>query len=295
MILDSIRKCVVREDTHAYIQSLWRTDEFRRNHMEQDFVFRIVDKFADMPSFFFRPSDPSVEKSHFATWWRGIQIRDYYDNPYIHDLYLLHELFHAGDLLFASGLTHTAFKRRMQENELKASVCSEIEIYFRIPGLRAKTFQHEIYADRFLNSEELQERWKRDPERVVRDLTMYRENVMTQDIPSDHHDRSEFWIRQFVHQNEVWASIWIYRYQMVEDALVRMRRLTDQGKHQEAIDSHLNWLLSHEVAQGGNIPFPDEAAAFAVIYHHNQRYYQGDFARHAGPNLTHPATSFKMA
>lgn len=276
MIRDSIQKCVERDEIHAYVGSLWKTPEFQRDHKEHGFVHSIVDKFADMPSLFFRPSDITLEKAHFATWWRAIQIRDYYDNPYIHDLYLLHELFHAGDLLFASGLTHSAFKKRMQDNELKASVCTEIEIYFRMPGLRDKTFRHPIYADRFLQNFTIQDRWKRDPERVVRDLAMYRENVMTRDIPIDHPDRSEFWIRQFVHQNEVWANIWIYKYQMVQEALVKMRRLSEQGHKQDAIDQHVDWLLSDRIAQGGDVPFPDEAKAFAGIYIHNQRHYQLD-------------------
>jgi hypothetical protein len=272
MKLDTIKKLVECDETHEYIASLWQTDIFRRSHAEHGFVHGVVNKFSTMPSFFFKASDENLEKAHFATWWRGIQIRDY-DNPYIHDLYLLHELYHAGDMIFARGLSHDMFKRKMQDNELGASVCSEIEAYFRLPDLRDKTFSQEIYADRFLNDPIIQERFKKDSDRLIRELKLYRQNVMMSDFPSDHKDRSQFWIKQFSYQNEAWANIWVHRFNDVETALVKMRHLVDDGKKQEALDKHLEWLLSAERCQN-NIPFAVEATAFAGVYWANKAAFE---------------------
>lgn len=277
MKVDTIQKLVEPDDINGYVASLWKTDIFRRSHAELGFVHDVIKPFTEMPCFFFRASDEALEKAHFATWWRGIQIRDY-DNPYVHDLYLLHEIFHAGDMIFGEGLSHDAFKRKMQDNELGASVCSEIEAYFRLPDLRDKSFPYTIFADRFLNDPEMQRRWKVDPDRVVKELRMHRQNVMMSEFPRDHSDRSEFWIKQFVYQNESWASIWVHKYDQVEEAMVRMRRMVDSGDRVGALDQHLAWLLSDEVAQGTTIPFPNEARAFSGVYWANKIAYETDNA-----------------
>ena len=74
-----------------------------------------------------------------------------YDNPAIEDLYRLHEMFHAAFMPYFPGIGFDAFHRKMEDNELKASVCSEIRVYFELPHLREIAFPHPIYADRFLS------------------------------------------------------------------------------------------------------------------------------------------------
>ena len=51
-----------------------------------------------------------------------------YDNPTIEDLYRLHEMFHAAFMPYFPGIGFDAFHRKMEDNELKASVCSEIRV-----------------------------------------------------------------------------------------------------------------------------------------------------------------------
>ena len=49
----------------------------------------------------------------------------------------------------------------MEDNELKASVCSEIRVYFELPDLRDLAFAHPIYADRFLSDASMQTLWRK--------------------------------------------------------------------------------------------------------------------------------------
>jgi hypothetical protein len=277
MKLETIIPLVTPNEIHAFVRNHWQTDIFRQSHDEGGFVHDVIDKFAQMPCFFFQASDEYLEKAHFSTWWRGMQIREY-GNPYIHDLYELHEIFHASEMLFHPQLSFEAFKRKMQDNELDASVCSEIEAYFRLPALRQNSFGQEIFADRFLNDPKTQAHWATDPERTVKELRMHRQNIMMGDMNEAHKDRAEFWIKQFSYQNESWASIWVHQYKKVEQAMVAMRDMVDSGDKAKALQNHIAWLTSPEIAQGGTVPFPDEAKAFAGVYWANKAAYDRDYA-----------------
>lgn len=267
--MKNISKHYTREDIHRTLFGMWQTDVFRDSHNQNGVIYKIVDMLADRPMFFFDVSDEKLETAHFSAWWGGIQRRTY-SNPYIQDLYYLHEIMHLATMIHIPDLEFENFKKKMFDNELIASTLSEIQIYFELPELRQKSFPHDIYADRFLKDELMQKRWADSPERLVEELKIRRRNVMTDQNPKD---TAEYWIRQFAAQNDGWASIWHDRYNTVETA---MRRYYDNvllvGREQ-ALDDHVAWLTSDEISQGGEIPFPEEAHAFAAIYWKNKNSY----------------------
>lgn len=278
MKVDSIVRLVERSEIEQFVLGLWQTEMFRNSQLEKGFVHDVVSAFAAMPVFFYEASNEHDEKSHFSTWWRGMQRRQY-DNPYIHDLYSLHEMFHAGDMLFAGGLSHDAFKRKMQDNELGASVCSEIAAYYAFPNLRPLSFPYEIYADRFLADPLMRTRWEADSSRVTREFMMRRQNIMLGDQHQDQDDQPAFWIKNFTYQNEIWANIWIHRYDDVETQMERFRDRVEAGDRLGALNDHIDWLLSEDVAKGGDVPFPDEAHAFSGVYWSNKANYDRSVAR----------------
>ncbi len=282
---NSIQVLVEPADIHAYVRKLWKTDLFRQSHDAGGFIAKVVDEYAALPRFFFESSDKELETSHFSTWWSGIQLRQY-DNDTIHDLYYLHEMKHAGDMKFAAGLEFENFKNKMQNNELEASVCSEIRAYFEMPGLRKMSFPYEIYADRFLADPKTQQRWAANPERLMDELKLYRRNVLTSQSPQD---KVEYWIRKFASQNEAWAHIWSHHYDLVEQAMVRLRDRCEAGDRAGAIRDHLKWLLSDEIAKGGDIPFPGEAKAMAGIYWLNKAVYADEFNKPMARKTTPPS------
>lgn len=274
------------DEIHRYMRGLWKTEEFRQSHDNFGFVHKIVDEFAWLPRFFFDASDPQNETSHSSFWWGGIQRRDY-DSDAIHDLYYIHELQHAAAQLYVPNLEFENFKQKMIDNELLASTTSEIRIYFELPSLRAKAFPYEIYADRFLNDLKLQARWRQEPDRLIEELKLMRRNVMNTQAPRD---QSEYWIRKFSAQNDAWASVWVDRYDMVEQAMVRLRDDCATVGRAAGLKNLMGWLASPAVSHGTDTPFPDEAKAFAGIYWKNKAIYAEEAAKikHATPQNNLP-------
>ena len=248
-----------KADIHDHVRSLWKTEHVKRSYDTGGLVYRIVDKFARLPRFFYEMSDEYLERAHFSIWWSGTAYRRY-DKPSCNDLYLLHEFAHGADMIHAAGQHEDAFKRKMQDNELQASVTTEVMAYFDMPELRAMTFAGEIYADRFLKDKTLHQRWKDDPERLTSELYYRRRHAM---FWPDKNDPIEMWLHHFTAQNEKWFAVWRRDFEPVEIAMEKLTRLTAEGKREEALLRHVDWLY----AQSDNgVPFRRHAEDFAKIY-----------------------------
>jgi len=286
----SLQILVEADEIQAFIRKQWKTKEFQDSHDNGGFVATVVDKYASLPRFFFEASNPELEAAHFSTWWSGIQKRTY-DNPCIHDLYLLHEMHHAAYMPYVSNIGFDNFCRKMSDSENGASLASEIQIYFEIPGLRAKSFPYEIYVDRFLNDPVIQARWKQNPQNLMEELNLRRRNILETQNPAD---KTEYWIQKFTHQNEAWDHIWSHRYDLVESAMVALRERSQAGDRAGAIKDHIDWLFSDKIAKGGDIPFPGEAKAMAGIYWLNKGIYQEEHDNKAVPVAAIPAPALKI-
>lgn len=274
--MKNITVLIERDDIHKGVRALWRTPQFRDSHDNKGYIFNVVDRYAAMPRFFFEMSDPYNEKAHFSAWWGGIPHRSY-DNGAVHDLYWLHEMVHAGEMPYVAGLEFPNFKQKMIDNELTASVRSEIQAYFEMPGLRDCSFPHDVFADRFLRDPKWHERWKREPRGVVEALMFHRRNVMTGGHNSK--DPVEYWIAKFAHQNDAWAAIWSFRYDEVESAMARLREECHAIDRGPAMKNFMDWLQSPEITRGTDTPFPAEAKAFAGVYWLNRGAYDEAVAR----------------
>ena len=97
MKIDRIDLLSERSEIHDYVKSLWTAGPIAESHRSGGMVHDIVDRFASVPRFFYEPSEPDIEWTHFSTWWGGILLCDY-DNPHIRDLRYLHEIYHAATL-----------------------------------------------------------------------------------------------------------------------------------------------------------------------------------------------------
>ena len=128
------------KEIHTHVHGLWRSAPIRASHAEGGFIHDIVEQFASLPRLFCDSTDDRLERAHFCSWW-GVTMNRAYDNPAIEDLYRLHEMFHAAFMPYFPGIGFDAFHRKMEDNELKASVCSEIRVYFELPHLREQAVQ----------------------------------------------------------------------------------------------------------------------------------------------------------
>jgi hypothetical protein len=273
------------EEIRRYLGRTLATDHFRRAvDAPGGFIRAVVERAARYPLFVYEcsehpskdaPDRDKTEWAHFYAWMGGIGVRRY-ANPAVHDAYYLHELYHKGFMSYVPGMTFEGWKDKMFRNELNASMASELELYFHHPQLREQTFDHEILADRFLHNPAFMRRWSedswgaRDEVRLMRRELMLRENK---------DDPVEYWIHKFSQQNEAWAAIWSRRYEQVEKRMAELHRGIDAGMpRKHAMDEFMAWLRSPEITQGTEIPFPDEAEAFAGVYRLNYRHYQQSIA-----------------
>lgn len=287
-MMKDIKILVGADEIHDFTRKLWRSDLFQKSHDEGGLVHQAVEQFSGLPRFFFRPSD-DIENPHFSAWWGGIQMREY-DNPAIHDLYYLHEIWHAGTMAHMKNMTYDNFSRKMIDNELEASVVSEMLVYYELPELRKQTFPYRIFVDKFLFPNGYQnepdpvalDRWRRNPGCLMETLKLERRDVMMSQTPHTEND-VEFWIQKFTHQNECWAHLWYASYNKVETTMVDLIADCKTMGRRDAMDKFMNWLQSDEISMGEAIPFPLEARAFIGIYRLNKYLYGQTFARNAAP------------
>jgi hypothetical protein len=311
--MQDIVKLPVAKDCCDYIRDeLLRTETLRSSFDEGGMVHHLIARFSRRPRFFYKPSPEVVRKTdtvgkehieyveapHFSPWWGGIQLRTY-DNPLVQDLYYLHEICHAATMPYGPHPKYPlsdpiTFKNKIRDNEHEASALSEMTIYCEFPQLRSMSFQHEIFVDRFLfpsgdwNSVDarLIQRWREEPELVEKEMMYARAAVLT--APQlDESDLAAFWLKRFYSQGKAWTAIWTNpkreypelpeggRFRWVESAMIQFRENSYRLGRRDALEQHLDWLLSPEVADGTSIPFYREAVAFCGSYlDHKLLYFE---------------------
>ncbi len=233
MNFDNLTKFDNAAQAHEYIKGMWKTPEFR----ESAFVDKTAAAVSQRAPIFFNMTFPTVEWSQFSTWWGCFANRDY-DNPYVHDLYLLHEFTHLIDMKFdgGEGDSFHAWFTRATRNEFGASIQSEVMAYFRIPGLREKTFKHPIWVDRQLWQLDRadpanMDRWASSIRLAMMDA---RQKVMRDPDPFDF---CELQIAAYAKSNLAWAQIWGKRWRDVELHMSERKNLWFQTQ-----EDHVMWL-----------------------------------------------------
>lgn len=262
---------VEKHEVHGFVRDLLRSDIFIRSYDERGFVYDQVEQFAWLPRLFAEETNTHLERAHFSTWWNVIMIREY-DNPFIHDLYYLHEMAHAASMPYIRGIGRAAFIEKMQRNELEASVLSEIAVYFEMPGLREASFSHEIYADRFLDDRAMQTLWRTNRRVALETLRSQRRDVMVS--KAEHTmDVTERWIRRFADQNDAHSVVWADRYLEIEERMSWLQQATSEDRN--FIKLYQRWLEDKAAKDSvDNIPFREEAELFSPFYWSNKRKYE---------------------
>jgi hypothetical protein len=270
--MKNLQRVVSREDVHHYVNSLWQTDLFRDSHANGGFVHDAVERFAWLPRLFCVESNTNLERSHFSTGWGVLTRRSDYTNPYVNDLYYLHEFGHAGRMPYLADIGRAAFDEKMQRNELEASTLSEIQVYFELPELRSLSFPFPIYADRFLSDPAMRRLWKANKGIAIETLRTVRRDVMLSK-PEHLMDVTELWIRRFAEQNAIYGIVWADRYNEIERRMWQFQQeaALDRG---EALATHAAWIEAEAARDPvDNIPFRREAELFAPFYWANKERY----------------------
>jgi len=153
-----------------------------------------------------------------------------------------------------------SWRTEVFRNEMLASMNSELYVYFEIPELRSSSFDHEIWADRFLGP-----RWKlfyeSNKKAAQERLRRQRKLVSSNANP---HDYIEQQIAGYFHQNIQWAEVWRSLSAGISEHMHSY--VTGETTPSE----HKSWLESHGVY---DIPFFQEAKAFSEHYHNNRAIF----------------------
>jgi hypothetical protein len=241
----------------AYYRALWRTDLFRESHDDvYGYIRHWVERVAQVPRAFFEMDRPEIEHCHFTPLFNAIHARRY-DNPYVHDLFILHETVHQVGLaeLYDPGTTWDEWADRVIRNEQETALESEVYVYQALPDLRSRTFPFPIWADRFLEKTPI-------PRRA---LFALRQRAMI-----DPWDEVERQMAVYPHQNRVWAEVWGKRWREPEAAMQRLVRDSARDRR-SAAERWRGWLHGESgMTAARPYPFPDEAEAFARIFWANK-------------------------
>lgn len=279
------------DQVYDYLETIFQTDIFKdavktaRNHtgvihQVQTYVdlWAIIHEFAKYPRFFAEMAT-DVEYSHFSAWWNVIGLRTY-DNPYINDLYYLHDMYHMVDRNVSASNAYGAttfyeFFKRTSTNELRASIITEVVIYFMYPELRAKTFPFEIWADRFIDGRKMG--WEGiTPVGRMHKLQDFRKQAMVNPDPTDW---CELQIYGYVQSNIEWAKIWKNNFAKVESHMADFYAVCDNIRYgvdsydlDHVINNHLDWLKEHSTGLY-DVPFEQEARDFHRFYQETHKEY----------------------
>ena len=274
--MKNLKALANKREIHDYVYTLFKTDLFKRSYLQKGVIYDVVDQFAWLPRLFCEESNDYLERAHFSTWWNVLVHRGDYTNPVINDLYWIHEFYHAAHMPYIPGIGRAAFTEKMQRNELEASVFSEITIYFDLPELRALSFDHEIYADRFLENADMQNLWTANRSVAIETMRSIRRDVMVS--KAEHTmDLTERWIRRFAEQNDAYSITWADRYGEVEERMGLLQSSIGSGVDRESVlASHRLWIEREAArdAKGDNIPFRQEAELFSPFYWANKAKFQ---------------------
>lgn len=286
--MKNVVKLTDPDEIREHIYGLWRTDLFReQQRLEGSYIHTAVENFTHFPRMFFEMSQPDLETAHFSVWWSCVPWRrhradgkSWYKQPAISDLYYLHEIIHGGLMRWTSGIPFNRWYDEAVVNEFTASLATEVNVYLEYPELRPMTFDHDIWADRFLNNEGFVKSYRTlitessaprgmnlfpmdtDSQRMYKYLFGERKRAMTDPDPFNW---LELQIHKFIRSNMEWAMMWRHRYQEIEDTMAKLQARVDSGADWNlVVGDLLDWLRANSQC---DVPFLREAETFSHVYH----------------------------
>lgn len=137
----------------SFVESILKSEEAKTFYKSHPSMVEYKRRLKAMPIFYYEMTDPILEKNHFSVIYRHLAKREYPGQPYLHDLYTLHELYHMAHYSIDPDSSFTDWKQKVSENELYASLFTEVLIYLMVPKIRENAFKNKaIWADRWMDN-----------------------------------------------------------------------------------------------------------------------------------------------
>lgn len=248
---------VFKSQMDVFIYNNWKTDFFKKLQKTEGSVIDLLVKRLKEKNFYTFEYSNELEHKHMFLWFYHIGKR-HYDNPYIHDLYFFHEFYHLISFPEKEFDNFDEWKNAMWQNELEASLMSEVYIYHFEPELRQYTFSQRIWCD------DMFDMFGKEHVSVTEDILMFREiperfkKIMTrrQDLRNGLKSNldTENWIRSFNTKDE-WFEAWRKDFKEVEK--IRHTFEQDVKKNDYYASSRMSEALIKNSKEG--TPFYDAA------------------------------------
>lgn len=238
--MKNLKVLKTKEEITDFCRNLWSTKEFQDSFNSKGYIGELCELFASRPRIVIEMSDSSLEHPHFYSWLNILSKRTY-KNPYIQDLYYLHEIYHMSTMIYDPTLNYEQWSSKMIENELMASLNSEVLVYKHLP-IREKSFSFPIWFDS-LADEDFKDT-----------LALAQKRVYAMNNPKN---KVEDQLSSYREGNELWVEIWRDAYPEVEG---KVRDLILSGD----TDSFLSWIKKNTEQ---DIPFFMQAKVFSSFYH----------------------------
>jgi len=235
------------DERKSFVLSLFKSDLFLKS-MTEDWFKQLIHDFCKYPRFIGEYTDQTLEHAHFYSWFNILILRQY-NNLIIQDLYYLHELKHITTLTYNHHDSFDAWKKKMIENELGAALFSEVQIYDKIKGLRALSFNFKIWYDEV-------------PKHILDNadaLKAYRRHSMK--FPKTDVEKI---LHRYYNSNDQWAKVWDKNYKNVEKMMSIFYSIAIHNP-ELAIEVFLETLNKYKDKKTGII-FLEEAKKFTSGY-----------------------------
>lgn len=204
-IKNIIFKLETKEERSNFFKEVWKTEMFRNEIYRQgSHISFLYNEFISKNRYYYNMQDQHLERAAFTSWYQVLSLKKY-ENDYIHDLYLVHELTHICTMPYKKEYSFNEWQKKMRENEVYASVISEALMYFELPELRKNTFKEEIWVDRFLNQ-------KIEKTNLLEFLIKEREKSYNN--PKDDIEKLLAKFKEFSYK---YYKVWEYNYKVIEE------------------------------------------------------------------------------
>lgn len=289
MKLDTLEIGSSVETNYNLLKSLFQTDLFlgeldRARDLvwgcepPHNLVVKVMAEMLRKPLVVFEYDDYDLESSHFTSMMGMIGKRSHYTNPYVNDLYYLHEIAHAATMPYGKAKNIQEFHRMTGLNELFAATLTEVYVYKLYPELRQKTFDFPIWVDEYMTED-----FQKNESFSMKDFGVnYEDTVFIWWVSHrfscirnpNYLNLTEMQIAAYAEQNAAWTQVWAKSWKVVMDEMVSYHKAyTEASTSKEksvVVDAHLSWIRSHYLPNDVT-PFQREAEAFAVVLKDTKR------------------------
>jgi hypothetical protein len=218
------------QDTKSKRLSYIKEQFSSQRYFENKDLLDLIENAATYPILWYDYTDISVERLHFSVWWGAIARRNnVYNNLFIKDLYLLHELSHFVEhARYPTGTTFDTWTETRLGEEDDASFFSEMDIYNLCPWLREKTFDFPILWD------ECREKDK-SAQFAIRKHAGLAEGSPAMQLAA-----------KYKIDNKVWCELWKDERQRVEEWFADLIETKDMSQHilrlSSVAENNIPWL-----------------------------------------------------